>query len=127
MDPSTEKVAAVVVDAAVCVHRALGPGLLESVYQGCLEHELRRRGTEVRCEVPSTVPYGAIQIQSGFRLDMLVERCVVVENKAVAELHPVHIAQMLTYLKLTCVDIGLLINWNVPLIKDGIRRLARPR
>ena len=127
MDRTSEKVAAVVVDAALSVHRALGPGLLESVYQTCMEHELRRRGAEVQCEVTCPVTYGAIEIQSGFRMDMLVDRRIIVENKAVGELHPVHIAQLLTYLKLTRLDIGFLINWNVPLIKDGIHRLVRPR
>ena len=95
-----EEVARQIVDAAIKVHRALGPGLLESAYQACLAHELHKRGLDVKCEVLLPVVYDGVQIDAGYRIDMLVQGCVIVENKAVAKLLPVHQAQILTYLKL---------------------------
>ncbi|MFI4989075.1 MAG: GxxExxY protein [Alphaproteobacteria bacterium] len=120
----TEAVARNVVDAALKVHRALGPGLLESVYEACLCHELGKRG--VRYERQLTVPirYDDITIDSGLRLDLAIENVLIVELKAVEQTLPLHQAQLLTYLKLTGVRLGLLINFNVPLLKDGIRRVA---
>jgi GxxExxY protein len=116
--------AEVVVDAALTVHRALGPGLLESVYSICLAHEMRKRGIQVLRELPLPVVYDGIRLDAGPRLDMLVDDCVIVELKAVEQLLPVHHAQLLTYLKLTGHRLGLLINFNTPLIRDGIRRLV---
>ncbi|MEY4613633.1 MAG: hypothetical protein RL179_1606 [Planctomycetota bacterium] len=117
-----EKEAKIIVDACIKVHRELGPGLLESTYQFCLAHELRTRGKSVRCEVMLPVRFDGIEIEAGYRIDMLVAECIVIENKSVSSLLPIHEAQLLTYLKLSGFRLGFLVNWNVPLIKDGIRR-----
>ena len=119
-----EEVARQTVDAAIKVHRALGPGLLESAYQKCLEYELRKRGLQVECEVLLPVIYEGVQIDAGYRIDMLVEGCVIIENKTVEKLLPIHQAQLLTYLKLRDCCLGLLLNWNVPLMKQGIKRMV---
>lgn len=119
-----ERVAAVVVDATLRVHRELGPGLLESAYQVCFQHELESRALNVRTEVRLPISYADIVIDGGYRIDMLVEDVIIIENKAVTTLLPVHEAQLLTYLKLSDRRLGFLINWNVPLIRDGIRRLV---
>ena len=119
-----EEVTRQIVDASVQVHKALGPGLLESVYQACLSHELRKRGLHVECEVPQSVEYNGAKIDVGYRLDMLVEDAVVIENKTVEELLPVHEAQLLTYLRLRNCRLGFIINWYVPRIKDGIKRMV---
>ena len=113
-----------VYDAAFEVHRALGPGLLESVYRACLAEELVRRGFCIRLEVPVPVIYKDSKLPVGFRIDMLVDESVVVEAKAIEVLHPVHEAQLLTYLKLSGYRLGYLINFNVVLLKDGIRRFV---
>jgi GxxExxY protein len=113
-----------VVDAAIKVHRSLGPGLLESAYQACLAYELRKRGLRVTCEVLLPVLYDGQQIDAGYRIDMLVEERVIVENKAVERLLPIHQAQLLTYLKLRDCRLGYLLNWNVPLMKQGIKRMV---
>ena len=112
------------VDAAFTVHSALGPGLLESAYQACLVHELRRRGLAVQCEVPLPVHYAGLAIDAGYRVDMILESQVIIENKSSRALTPVHVSQLLTYLKLSDKRLGFLINWNVPRIKDGIKRLV---
>ena len=119
-----EAVARQIVDAAIKVHRALGPGLLESAYQACLAHELRTRGLRVECEVLLPVVYDGLQIDAGYRIDMLVQDCVIVENKAVEKLLPIYQAQLLTYLKLLDCRLGFLLNWNVPLMKQGIKRMV---
>lgn len=112
-----------VVDAAFAVHKALGPGLLESVYEVCLTHELTKRGLDMARQLQLPVVYDGLQLDAALRLDLLVARCVVVELKAVETILPVHHAQVLTYLKLTGHRLGLLINFNVPLIRDGIKRV----
>jgi GxxExxY protein len=119
-----EHLATEVVDAAYRVHSTLGPGLLESAYQACLMHELRTRGFEVECEVPFPVRYSNLILDIGYRVDLVVEGELLIENKAVATAAPIHGAQLLTYLKLSGRRLGLLINWNVPRIRDGIRRLV---
>ena len=119
-----EQVAREIVDSAVKVHRALGPGLLESAYQQCLAHELRKRELQVVCEVTLPVIYDGLEIDAGYRIDMLVEGSVIIENKAVDELLPIHQAQLLTYLKLHNCRLGFLLNWNVPLMKRGIKRMV---
>jgi GxxExxY protein len=119
-----EKIATSLVDSFIQVHRALGPGLLESTYQKCLAHELRLRNIEVKCEVALPVRYKDIQIDAGYRIDTLVADCVIVESKCVQEFLPVHEAQILTYLKLSGHKLGFLVNWNVPLIKDGFKRMV---
>jgi len=122
--PEIEKVAKGVVEAAFAVHSTLGPGLLESVYEVCLAHELAKRGLKVERQVVLPVIYDNIKLDAGLRLDLLVENCLIVEIKAVQEILPVHQAQLLTYLKLTGHRLGLLINFNVPIIKEGLKRMA---
>ena len=119
-----EEVGKQVVDSAIKVHRTLGPGLLESAYQACLTYELRKRGLKVECELDQPVSYDGYQIATGYRLDMLVEGCVIIENKVVGSLLPIHEAQLLTYLRLRNCRLGYLINWLVPLVKDGIKRMV---
>ena len=119
-----EEVARQIVDAAITVHRALGPGLLESAYQKCLAYELRKRGLRVECEVLQPIIYEDVRIDAGYRIDMLVEDCVIIENKTVEKLLPIHQAQLLTYLKLRDCRLGFLLNWNVPLMKHGIKRMV---
>jgi GxxExxY protein len=111
-----------IVDAALAVHRALGPGLLESIYDECLAYELKKRGVAFERQVVVPVKYDGLVLDAGLRLDLLVAQCVVVELKAVEAILPVHEAQLLTYLKLSGKRLGLLINFNVPLPKDGIKR-----
>lgn len=118
-----EAVGKQIVDSALKIHRALGPGLLESAYQYCLAYELRKRGLRVETEVPQPVFYDGQRLDTGYRLDMLVEDCVIVENKAVETVLPIHQAQLLTYMRLRKCALGYLINWHVPLIKDGIQRM----
>jgi GxxExxY protein len=119
-----EGIATQIVDAAVKIHKQLGPGLLESAYQACLKHELARRGIPVECEVTVPICYDGLKIDAGYRLDMLIGGCVIVENKAVDTLLPIHDAQLLTYLKLMQLHLGFLINWNEILIKHGLKRLV---
>ena len=119
-----EDVAHIIVDSAIKVHRALGPGLLESAYQVCLAYELRSAGLEVKCEVPLPVQYGEIRVDAGYRIDMLVNDCVVIENKAVERILPIHAAQLLTYLRLSDRRLGFLLNWHVKLMKQGIKRFV---
>jgi GxxExxY protein len=111
-----------VVDAAMKVHTALGPGLLESAYEVCLLHELRKRGRKVLSQVALPVVYDGVRIDVGYRIDLLVEDVVIVELKAIEKLLPIHDAQLLSYLKLGGYRLGLLINFNVLHLKDGIKR-----
>lgn len=120
-----ERIASEIVDAAIKVHRALGPGLLESAYQQCLAYELRKRGLRVECEVLLPVTYEEVKLDTGYRADMIVEDCVLIENKTVDYLAPIHEAQILIYLKLSGLHLGFLLNWNVVLMKDGIRRMVK--
>ncbi|MEJ5366528.1 MAG: GxxExxY protein [Desulfosoma sp.] len=114
-----------VIGAAIWVHRELGPGLLESVYERCLEMELRASGLAVEVQVPVPVVYRGEEIsECGFRLDLLVEGLVVVELKSVEQVQPVHKKQLLTYLKLARKPLGLLINFNEVMLKDGITRIV---
>lgn len=119
-----EEIGKKIVNAAIKVHRALGPGLLESVYQKCLTYELEKKGLGVRCEVPLPVQYEDIKIDAGFRADMIIEDLVIIENKTVDQIAPIHEAQLLTYLKITDINLGFLLNWNVPLMRDGIKRMV---
>ena len=113
-----------IVHSAVQVHRALGPGLLESVYQTCLGYELEQSGLVVESEVKIPLRYKELSIDAGYRVDMLVERAIVIENKAVERLQRVHTAQILTYLELSGCRLGFLLNWHVPRMKHGIRRFV---
>lgn len=114
----------VIVDAAFQVHDSLGPGLLESVYEECLSYELQSRDLDVRRQVRVPLVYRELQFDCGFRIDLLVNDDVVVEVKAVEAVLPIHTAQLLTYLKVTEHRVGLLINFNVTKIKNGIHRFA---
>ena len=124
MDASTEAVARQVVDAGLKVHKALGPGLLESVYEQCLAHELERRGHEVRRQLMLPVVYEGLTLELGYRLDLFVDDAVIVEVKSVEALSRLHEAQLLTYLRLSNWRLGLVMNFNVELFKQGIRRLV---
>lgn len=117
-----EQIGTCVVDSALRVHCALGPGLLESTYEHCLAYELRNAGHSVDCQVTVPIKYREIRIDSGYRLDMLIDGQVVIENKATERLLAIHVAQLLTYLRLTGLKLGFLINWHVPLIRDGLHR-----
>ena len=109
------------------VHSALGPGLLESAYLTCLEHELRARGLMVETQVPLPLVYDGLHMSIAYRIDLLVENAVVVELKVVKKLHPVHEAQLLSYLKLSGKKLGLLINFHVARLRDGIKRMVDGR
>ena len=113
-----------VLDAAFQVHTALGPGLLESVYEACLAHELKQSGLNVQTQVVLPVTYKELRIEAGFRLDFLIEQMVIVEIKAIETIIPLHQAQLLTYLKLAGLYLGYLINFNVPHLKNGIKRMV---
>jgi len=113
-----------VVDAAMKIHSALGPGLLESAYAVCLKHELVKRGLKVVAEVPLPVIYDGVKLEAGYRLDLVVEDTVVVELKAIEALAPIHQAQIISYLKLSGKPIGLLINFHSLHLKDGIKRFV---
>ncbi len=118
-----ESVASQIVDVAVKVHRELGPGLLESVYAKCFEYELFRRGIPFLREHQVPIVYESLEIDDGLRVDLLVDNLVIVELKAQENYHPVWDAQVLSYLRLTGKRLGFLINFHVPLIKNGIKRL----
>lgn len=113
-----------IIDGAIKVHTALGPGLLESAYLHCLAYELGERGLEVRVQVPVPLVYRQLNIRVAYRIDLLIERAVIVELRVVRKLHPIHEAQLLSYLKLTNARLGLLINFNVVHLRDGIKRIA---
>lgn len=119
-----DRIAGQAVDAAIAVHRALGPGLLESAYEVCLAYELRDRGFKVVQQSELPISYRGVQLDASYRLDLLVENELIIELKAVEELLPIHTAQLLTYLPLSDKRLGLLINFNVDLLKHGIKRLA---
>jgi GxxExxY protein len=114
-----------IIGDAITVHRELGPGLLESTYEVCLVALLVRRGFAVERQVAMPVVFQGQRLDCGYRLDLLVERWVVVEVNAVAQLAPIHFAQMMTYLKLSGCEVGLLINFNVTRLMDGVRRVVR--
>ena len=113
-----------IIDSALRVHRELGPGLLENAYLGCLDFELRQRGLEVECQKPLALEYRGHDMGIGYRLDLLVNGCVVVELKAVREMTALHEAQLLSYLKLGSFKLGYLLNFNVTVMKKGIFRLV---
>ncbi len=110
---TADEVAQDIVDAALKVHRALGPGLLESAYQAWLTHELRGRGHRVECEVALPLEFEGMRIEVGYRIDMRIDELVLLENKTVETILPIHLAQLLTYLKLSGLTLGLILNWNV--------------
>jgi GxxExxY protein len=113
-----------IIGAAIEVHRQLGPGLLESAYEACLRRELGLRGVPFAHQVPLPVTYKGVEIDCSYRLDLLVGGLVIVELKAVEALEPIHSAQLLTYLRLTNLWLGLLVNFNVVVLKNGIKRVV---
>jgi GxxExxY protein len=119
-----EEIAREIVDSAIKVHRELGPGLLESAYQQCLAYELRKRGLQVDCEVSLPISYDGVEIDVGYRVDMIVQDSIIIENKTVDQIAPIHQAQLFTYLKLHNLHLGFLLNWNVKLMKFGIKRIV---
>jgi iron complex transport system substrate-binding protein len=119
-----EEVAAIVVTAALQLHRDLGPGLLESVYEAVLAKMLEQRGLLVERQKPIPIRYQGIELDEGFRLDLLVDGQLIVELKSVENIHPVHPKQLLTYLRLMNLPLGLLINFGAPLLKDGLQRVV---
>ena len=124
-DSKLEDVARIVVDAGLKVHRQLGPGLLESIYEHCMEHELLARGMDVRRQVPLPVVYDTIKLDAGYRIDLLVASSIIIEIKAVDIMTGLHEAQILTYMKLSRYRIGFLMNFNVALFRQGLRRFVR--
>jgi GxxExxY protein len=121
--PHINEITSLIIKAAIEVHRRLGPGLFESVYIVCLVYELQNAGLTIRSEKKLPVTYKGIQLDCGFRLDMIVNELVIVEVKSVRTLAPIHEAQLLTYLKMTGCPAGLLINFKVPILKQGLKRL----
>ncbi len=113
-----------IIGAAIEVHRALGPGLLESTYEACLVYELREHGFHVEYQKPLPVVYKGVTLDCGYRIDLLVEHCVIVELKSVDQIIPIHLAQLLSYLKLSGNPVGLLINFNVNVLIDGVKHIA---
>lgn len=121
------EISARIIGAAMKVHSAIGPGVLESVYQTCLAHELRKSGLSVESQLKLPVLYDGIAIDSGYRIDLLVEGTIIVELKCVDALQPIHKAQLLTYLKLANKPLGLLLNFNVVHMREGIKRVLNNR
>lgn len=120
-------VSGAVVDSSMKVHSALGPGLLESAYEACLVRELRKRGFHVECQVGIPVRYDGETLDVGYRADLVVEGCVLVELKSIETVLPIHKAQLLSYLRLSGKEVGLLINFNVEHLKNGIKRVINSR
>jgi len=119
-----EKECRVVLGAAIEVHRTLGPGLLESLYARCLAIEMEARGLHVRREVPIPIEYRGVQLQQGYRIDLLVNEAIIIEVKSVLRLEPVFKAQLLTYLRLTGHQVGFLLNFNTAVLRQGITRMV---
>ena len=112
-----------VITAAMKVHTTLGPGLLESTYNACLLFELTHAGLHVRHQIPLPIVYESVRLSTAYRIDYIVEKCLIVEIKCVEKVHPIHLAQVLSYLKLTGLKLGLLINFNVPHLRQGLKRI----
>ncbi len=119
-----EEAAGAIVDSAIKIHRTFGPGLLESAYQKCLAHELTKRDLKVDCEVTLPIIYDGEMIDPGYRIDMIVNDFIIVEHKTVDQFLPIHEAQLLTYMRLSHIKIGFLLNWKVTLMKHGIKRMV---
>jgi GxxExxY protein len=124
MEAPENGIATIIVDAAFKVHTTLGPGLLESVYVAVLAYEIEKRGLTVARQVPVLVEYDALVFEEGFRADLMVNGCVIIEVKSTEMSHPVHKKQLLTYLRLARKRLGLLINFGAPLLKDGVTRIV---
>jgi GxxExxY protein len=113
-----------IIEFAIKVHSTLGPGMLEGAYEICLMHELIQNGLQARSQVTLPIIYDGIKLDAGYRIDLLVENSIIVELKAIERLHPVHEAQLLSYLRMSDLSLGLLINFNVKLLRDGLRRVV---
>ena len=120
---SENELAKMVFEAALKVHKALGPGLLESAYKECLFYELKKTGILIEKEKPLPLIYETVKLECGYRMDIVVENKLVIETKSVDRLNEIHLAQMITYLKLSKAKLGTLINFNVVLLKDGFKRV----
>ena len=118
------KLSSDIIGAAIEVHKALGPGLLESAYEQCLCHELNLRGFFYKSQEPLAVRYKGIKLDCGYRLDVVVEDAIILELKSCVKIEPIHKAQLLTYLKLSGLHLGLILNFNVPVMRDGIVRIV---
>jgi len=124
-EENLNRITEAIIGSAIQVHKALGPGLLESAYEACLVYELNQRGLKVQQQKPLPVVYQNVKLDCGYRLDLFVEEAVIVELKSVDHLEPIHNAQLLSYLKLSGAKVGLLINFNVMILKSGIRRVVK--
>lgn len=124
MDSTKPDISGIVVDCTFKVHTQLGPGLLESTYEKCLEHEIKKMGLSIECQKILPVIYDGIKIDAGYRIDLLVQDNLIIELKAVEKIIPLYRAQLMTYLKLSNIKTGLLINFNSKLIKNGIQRIS---
>jgi GxxExxY protein len=122
--PDIERIGKIVLDAAYKVHTVLGPGLIESVYETAMLHVLRKGGALVETQVALPIMFEGEKLESGLRLDMRVEKCVIVELKSIETMNPVYEAQLMTYLRLSGIRLGFLINFNVPHLKNGIKRMV---
>lgn len=118
------EISSLVIGAAIDVHKQLGPGLLESSYEICLAYELKQKGLEVNTQVPLPIIYKKVNLETGYRIDLLIEKKVIIEVKAVEEFSNIHLAQILTYLKLSELKLGLLLNFNVAKMTEGIKRVV---
>lgn len=118
------EISKIVFDTGLEIHRKLVPGLFESVYETCLAHDLRKKGLNIQTQVNLPIIYDDLIIEKAFRLDMLIEGKIIIEVKAISEISDLHLAQILTYLKMTDLKLGMLINFNVNLFKDGVRRVV---
>ena len=127
MDERTEEIAKIIVNSAFKVHKELGPGLLERVYEVCLAYEINKAGLEVQSQIDVPIIYDGVILKEKLRLDLIVENSVIVEVKAVEIVNPVWQAQIISQLKLTDNQLGFLINFNVPLIKSGIKRFINTK
>jgi GxxExxY protein len=124
LEKRENQISGIILDSAIAIHSALGPGLLESSYEACLCYELSSRGLKFQTQVPLPIKYGNITLSAAYRIDFLVEDLVIVELKAVEKLLPIHEAQLLSYLRLSGKKLGLLINFHVLRLKDGYKRIA---
>jgi GxxExxY protein len=123
-EKSLDEIAGIIIGAATEVHRALGPGLHEAAYEACLAHEIAERGLSVERQKPLPVTYKSVHLDCGYRLDLLVENALIVEIKSLDALLPIHSAQLLSYLKLANLQVGLLVNFDVEILKNGVRRIV---
>ena len=119
-----DRLSNVVIGAGIIVHKALGPGLLESAYEACAAYELTSQGLFVERQKPLPLEYKGVRLDCGYRMDLVVEGLVIVEIKSVAKLEPIHEAQLITYQRLSGIRVGLIMNFNVPRLKDGIKRIV---